>query len=57
MDVTGVVCGTGFVRSSLAIPVIRRLVEQYNLPVEDGRSCCARTAASPGSTWTSPGCA
>lgn len=37
LDVTGVVCGTGFVRSALAIPVIRRLVEQYRIPVEDGR--------------------
>lgn len=37
LDVTGVVCGTGFVRSALAIPLIRRLVEQYRLPVEDGR--------------------
>jgi hypothetical protein len=37
LDVTGVVCGTGFVKSALAIPVIRRLVEQYKLPVEEGR--------------------
>jgi hypothetical protein len=37
LDVTGIVCGTGFVRSALAIPIIRRLVEQYRLPVEEGR--------------------
>ena len=37
LDVTGVVCGTGFVRSAVAIPVIRRLVEDYAVPVEDGR--------------------
>ncbi len=37
LDVTGVVCGTGFVKSALAIPVVRRLVEQYGLPVEEGR--------------------
>ena len=37
LDVTGIVCGTGFVRSALAIPLVRRLVEQYDAPVEDGR--------------------
>jgi len=36
-DVTGVVAGTGFVKSALSIPVIRRLVEHYGLPVEAGR--------------------
>ena len=48
MDVTGVVCGTGFVRSSLAIPVIRRLVEQYNLPVEEGRLVLRSNCGVPG---------
>ena len=33
IDVTGIVCGTGFVKSALAIPVIRRLIESYNVPV------------------------
>ena len=33
IDVTGVVCGTGFVKSALAIPVIRRLVQTYNVPL------------------------
>lgn len=37
LDATGVVCGTGFVRSALAIPVIRRLAEEYGIPVRDGR--------------------
>jgi hypothetical protein len=48
LDVTGVVCGTGFVRSSLAIPVIRRLVEQYDLPVEDGRLVLRSNCGVPG---------
>ena len=37
LDVTGVVAGTGFVKSALAIPLMRRLIEHYGLPVEDGR--------------------
>ena len=37
LDVTGVVCGTGFVKSVLALPVIRRLIDTYGLPVEAGR--------------------
>ena len=48
LDVTGVVCGTGFVRSSLAIPVIRRLVEQYRVPVEDGRLVLRSNCGIPG---------
>jgi hypothetical protein len=34
IDVTGVVCCTGFVKSAFAIPVIRRLCQTYNVPVE-----------------------
>jgi hypothetical protein len=37
LDVTGVVAGTGFNRSVLALPLMRRLVEHYELPVEGGR--------------------
>jgi hypothetical protein len=37
LDVTGVVAGTGFVKSALTLPLIRRLIEYYDLPVEDGR--------------------
>ena len=48
MDVTGVVCGTGFVKSSLAIPVVRRLVEQYELPVKDGRLVLRSNCGVPG---------
>jgi hypothetical protein len=37
IDVTGIVCGTGFVKSALALPVIRRLVQTYNVPMYNER--------------------
>jgi hypothetical protein len=37
IDVTGIVCGTGFVKSALAIPVVRRLVQTYNVPLYNER--------------------
>jgi len=37
LDVTGVVAGTGFTKSALALPLLRRLVEHYDVPVVDGR--------------------
>ncbi len=37
VDVTGIVCGTGFNKSPLTLPLIRRLVEHYQLPVDGGR--------------------
>ena len=33
LDVTGVCAGTGFVKSALALPLLRRLVEFYEIPV------------------------
>src|SRR5439155_20478828 len=48
LDVTGVVCGTGFVRSALAIPVIRRLVEQHGLAVDDDRVVLLSNCGVPG---------
>ncbi|HWH43683.1 MAG TPA: hypothetical protein VNT32_03040 [Thermoleophilaceae bacterium] len=36
-DVTGIVCGTGFVKSALSIPLLRRLAQTYNVPVERER--------------------
>jgi hypothetical protein len=48
LDVTGVVCGTGFVRSVLAIPLLRRLVEHYRLPVQDGRIPLRTNCGVPG---------
>ncbi|HYH62718.1 MAG TPA: hypothetical protein VD766_12695 [Solirubrobacterales bacterium] len=37
LDVTGVVCATGFVKSALSIPVIRRLVQTYDVPIVQER--------------------
>jgi hypothetical protein len=37
LDVTGVICPTGFNKSALTLPLIRRLVEHYGVAVEDGR--------------------
>jgi hypothetical protein len=37
VDVTGVVAGTGFVTAAHAIPLLRRLIEFYELPVSEGR--------------------
>lgn len=48
LDVTGVVCGTGFVRSVLAIPLMRRLVEFYGVPVKDGRMALMSNCGVPG---------
>lgn len=48
LDVTGVVCGTGFVRSVLVHPLIRRLVEFYGLPVEEGRLVLTSDCGVPG---------
>jgi hypothetical protein len=48
LDVTGVVCGTGFVRSALAIPVIRRLAEDYRIPVDEGRLVLRSNCGVPG---------
>jgi hypothetical protein len=37
IDVTGIVAGTGFVKSALALPVIRRLAQTYGVPVHRER--------------------
>ena len=37
LDVTGVVAGTGFAKSPLTIPLFRRLVDTYGLPLDEGR--------------------
>lgn len=37
LDITGIVAGTGFQKSVLALPLLRRLIQHYELPVEDGR--------------------
>ncbi len=37
LDVTGVVCGTGFVKSAFSLPLLRRLAQTYKVPVERER--------------------
>jgi hypothetical protein len=37
IDVTGIVCGTGFVKSALSLPLLRRLAQTYDVPVERER--------------------
>jgi hypothetical protein len=48
LDVTGVVAGTGFVKSVLTLPLLRRLVEFYGLPVEEGRIRLRTNCGAPG---------
>jgi len=48
LDVTGVVAGTGFTKSVLALPLLRRLVEHYDIPVEEGRMRLRRNCGVPG---------
>ena len=37
LDVTGITCGTGFVKSALSLPLLRRLAQLYNVPIERDR--------------------
>ena len=37
IDATGIVCGTGFVKSAFALPLLRRLAQTYGVPVERER--------------------
>lgn len=37
IDATGIVCGTGFLKSALALPLLRRLAQTYGVPVERER--------------------
>jgi hypothetical protein len=37
LDVTGIVCGTGFSKSDLALPIVRRLAQIYDVPVSRER--------------------
>jgi hypothetical protein len=37
LDVTGVVCGTGFVKSAFSLPLLRRLAQTYGVPVQRER--------------------
>lgn len=48
LDVTGVVAGTGFNKSALTIPLLRRLVEHYQIPVVAGRIRLQTNCGVPG---------
>ena len=48
LDVTGVVAGTGFNKSALTLPLLRRLTHHYGLPVEDGRLRLRSNCGVPG---------
>jgi hypothetical protein len=37
IDLTGIVCGTGFVKSAFSLPLLRRLAQTYDVPVERER--------------------
>ncbi|MFN8152413.1 MAG: hypothetical protein U0R24_14985 [Solirubrobacterales bacterium] len=37
IDVTGVICATGFEKSALALPVVRRLAQTYDVPIHRER--------------------
>jgi hypothetical protein len=48
LDVTGVVAGTGFNKSALSIPLLRRLIEFYKVPIEGGRMKLQSNCGVPG---------
>jgi hypothetical protein len=48
LDITGVVAGTGFNKSVLTIPLLRRLIEYYHVPVVDGRIKLQTNCGLPG---------
>jgi hypothetical protein len=48
LDVTGVTAGTGFNKSVLTLPLIRRLVEFYKVPVVEGRLRLQTNCGIPG---------
>ncbi len=37
LDVTGITLGTGFIKSALSLPLLRRLIQSYDVPVEHER--------------------
>jgi hypothetical protein len=48
LDVTGVVAGTGFNKSVLTLPLLRRLIEFYNVPVVNGKIKLQTNCGVPG---------
>jgi hypothetical protein len=47
LDVTGVTCGTGFVKSASSQPLIRRLAQLYDVPIERDRIKLKRNCGIP----------
>ena len=45
---TGIVAGTGFNKSVFTIPLLRRLIEHYQVPVVDGRIRLPTNCGVPG---------
>jgi hypothetical protein len=48
LDVTGIIAGTGFNKSAFTIPLLRRLIEYYQVPVVDGRMKLQTNCGVPG---------
>jgi hypothetical protein len=48
LDVTGVVAGTGFNKSALSVPLLRRVIEFYKVPIEGGRIKLQSNCGLPG---------
>jgi hypothetical protein len=48
LDVTGVTAGTGFNKSALTLPLLRRLTEYYNIPIVEGRIKLQTNCGVPG---------
>jgi hypothetical protein len=48
LDITGVVAGTGFNKSVLTIPLLRRMIDFYNVPVVAGRIQLQTNCGVPG---------
>ena len=48
LDVSGIVTGTGFNKSALSLPLLRRLVEFYKVPIDDGRIKLQSNCGVPG---------
>jgi len=48
LDVTGVVAGTGFNKSALSVPLLRRVIEFYKVPIDGGRIKLQSNCGLPG---------
>jgi hypothetical protein len=48
LDVTGIVAGTGFNKSALSVPLLRRLIEFYKVPLDSGRMKLQSNCGVPG---------